>query len=441
MTWGPMHWGHAVSKDLFHWAHLPIALYPDSLGLIFSGSAVVDLNNMSDFGSNENPPLVAIFTYHSVEKEKAGKTDYQNQGIAYSTDSGRTWVKYENNPVLKNQGIKDFRDPKVFWHEQSRKWVMILAVKDHVEIWNSSNLKAWTKLSDFGIDYGGHGGVWECPDLFEMQIEGTSEKRWVMLVSINPGGPNGGSATQYFIGGFDGKTFKTNVDKSQSIWIDYGPDNYAGVTYANITGRKIFLGWMSNWDYAEAVPTDPWRSANTIPRDISLVKVNNNVYVRSTPSQELEKIVSMELTWKDAEVKDSLVLSNPQLDPGMSVVSATFDAKDFAFVLSNEGGEEVRVGFEKQANRFYIDRSKTGKTDFSKKFSRQAFSPRFDTSDKIKVTLVTDVSSVEVFFDDGISVLTALYFSNEKLSKLMIRTQQSVNVSEIKAMQLKSVWK
>lgn len=442
MIWGPMHWGHAVSKDLYHWEHLPIALYPDSLGLIFSGSAVADINNTSGFGSKENPPLIAIFTYHSDEKEKAGKTDYQNQGIAYSTDNGRTWLKYKNNPVLKNQGIKDFRDPKVFWHDQSKKWVMILAVKDHVELWNSDDLKTWNKLSDFGIDYGGHGGVWECPDLFEAQIEGSSEKRWVMLVSINPGGPNGGSATQYFIGDFDGKKFKTDVDKTQSIWIDYGPDNYAGVTYSNIAAeRKIFLGWMSNWAYAEAVPTDPWRSANTIARDISLVNVNGRTYVKSTPSKELENIVTMSLALKDAEVKDSLVLSNPQLDASTSAISATFEAKDFALVLSNAKGEELRVGYEKQANRFYIDRSRSGKTDFSKNFSGHAYAPRFANSDKIKVTMITDVSSVEVFFDDGISVMSGLYFPNEKMTTLTIRAPQPVKVSEIKAMQLKSVWR
>ena len=171
MIWGPMHWGHAISTDLVHWTHLPIALYPDSLGLIFSGSAVVDENNTSGFGSKENPPLVSIFTYHSQEKERAGKTDYQNQGIAFSADSGRTWMKYEQNPVLKNQGIKDFRDPKVFWHEGTKKWVMILAVKDHVELWGSQDLKAWRKLSDFGYGHGAHGGVWECPDLFESKME------------------------------------------------------------------------------------------------------------------------------------------------------------------------------------------------------------------------------------------------------------------------------
>lgn len=442
MAWGPMHWGHAVSKDLFHWSHLPIALFPDSLGLIFSGSAVVDANNTSGFGSKENPPLVAIFTYHSVEKEKAGKTDYQNQGIAFSLDSGRTWTKYENNPVLKNQGVRDFRDPKVFWHDQSGKWVMTLAVKDHVELWGSSDLKTWNKLSEFGNDYGSHGGVWECPDLFEASVEGPAEKHWVMLVSINPGGPNGGSATQYFIGDFDGKTFTTKADKTQSIWIDYGPDDYAGVTYSNIANvRKIFLGWMSNWAYAEAVPTHPWRSANTIPRDITLVEVNGRLYVKSTPSKELQNIVTSSIELKNKEVQDSAVISTPQLDPGLSMVSATLEAKDFAFVLSNAAGEEVKVGYEKQSNRFYIDRRKTGKTDFSKNFNSLAFAPRFATGNEIKVTMVTDVSSVEVFFDDGVSVLTGLYFTNEKLTTLAIKTSEPVNVTDIKAMQLKSVWR
>src|SRR5688572_327195 len=199
-VWGPMHWGHAVSKDLAHWEHLPIALYPDSLGYIFSGSAVVDNGNTTGFGTADKPALVAVYTYHDAKKEKAGRIDYQTQGIAYSVDDGRTWKKYEKNPVLKNPGIKDFRDPNVFWHEASKKWVMILAVLDHVEMYNSSDLKSWTKLSEFGKDFGAHGGVWECPDLFPLTIEGESKEKWVMLVSINPGGPNVGSATQYFIG-------------------------------------------------------------------------------------------------------------------------------------------------------------------------------------------------------------------------------------------------
>ncbi|HTJ52695.1 MAG TPA: glycoside hydrolase family 32 protein, partial [Cyclobacteriaceae bacterium] len=264
MVWGPMHWGHAVSTDMIHWQHLPIAIYPDSLGLIFSGSAVADENNTSGLGTTEKPPMVAMFTYHSMEKEKAGKIDYQNQGIAYSIDKGRTWTKYDHNPVLKNPGIKDFRDPKVFWHAETKKWIVILAVHDHIELYSSDDLKTWHKLSEFGKTYGTHGGVWECPDLFQVKVEKENSKKWVMLVSVNPGGPNGGSGTQYFTGDFDGVKFVADENKKTIKWLDYGPDDYAGVTWSNTPGeRKLFLGWMSNWAYAQQVPTSPWRSAMT----------------------------------------------------------------------------------------------------------------------------------------------------------------------------------
>ncbi|MEL7146805.1 MAG: glycoside hydrolase family 32 protein, partial [Bacteroidota bacterium] len=185
-VWGPMHWGHAVSRDMIVWEHLPIALYPDSLGYIFSGSAVVDWKNSTGFGTAEQPPIVAVYTYHDPLGEKAGKTDFQSQGIAYSIDKGRTWTKYDANPVLPNQGVKDFRDPKVFWHQQSQRWIMTLAELDHISFYASENLIAWEKLSDFGLTYGSHGGVWECPDLFELTVEGTEESKWVLLVSINP---------------------------------------------------------------------------------------------------------------------------------------------------------------------------------------------------------------------------------------------------------------
>ena len=211
-VWGPMHWGHAFSKDLVHWEHLPIGLYPDSLGYIFSGSAVVDWDNTSGFGTNGQPPLIAIFTYHNIEGERAGKNDFQTQAIAYSTDKGRTWIKFEGNPVVPNPGIRDFRDPKVIWHAHTKQWIMVFAAWDHVKIYGSSDLKTWTHLSDFGKNWGSHGGVWECPDLFPMKVEGNQEEKWVLLVSINPGAPNGGSGTQYFIGHFDGTKFSIDGD-------------------------------------------------------------------------------------------------------------------------------------------------------------------------------------------------------------------------------------
>jgi fructan beta-fructosidase len=439
-TWGPMHWGHAISKDLVRWQHLPIALYPDSLGLIFSGSAVIDKENSTGFGTKENPPMVAIFTYHSMEKEKAGRSDYQSQGIAYSNDNGRTWKKYEGNPVLKNQGVKDFRDPKVFYHDESRKWVMILAVKDHIELWASADLKSWNKLSEFGYEYGGHGGVWECPDLFKLKIDGENKVKWVMLVSINPGGPNGGSATQYFAGEFDGRTFIPEVDKSQMVWIDHGPDNYAGVTFSNVPNdRKIFLGWMSNWAYAQEVPTHPWRSAMTAPRDLSLKRVNDKLYVRS--------FISPEFIANATDVKNlsSLIISGetPVQEAGdvsKSVVKATFDAKAFTITLSNERNQMMLLGFDASENKFFIDRSKSGKIDFSKNYNVKSFAPRISTIDKINVTMVIDVASIEVFFDDGVTVMTSVFFSDLPLSNLIFTTKEKMTVSGVSIIKLPSIW-
>ena len=322
-VWGPMHWGHAISTDMLNWEHLPIALYPDELGYIFSGSAVVDWKNTSGFGDGTTPPLIAIYTYHEPEKAReADRTDFQYQGIAYSLDKGRTWTKYEGNPVLDNPGIRDFRDPKVMWHEESQKWIMTLAVKDHISFYSSPDLKAWTFESDFGADVGGHGGVWECPDLFLLPVTGTDEEKWVLLVSINPGGPAGGSATQYFIGDFDGSTFSldstfaTDVTpvngEERSVWIDYGADNYAGVTWSDIPehdGRRLFIGWMSNWAYSQVVPTTVWRSAMTLPREMRLEKRAGSYRISSKPVKELRGIADQPRD-VSANISEGLVLDD-----------------------------------------------------------------------------------------------------------------------------------
>ena len=442
IVWGPMHWGHAVSKDLIHWTHLPIALYPDSLGLIFSGSAVVDKLNTSGFGSKENPPLVAVFTYHSQEKEKAGRTDYQYQGIAYSTDDGKTWNKYEGNPVLENQGIKDFRDPKVFYHDESGNWVMILAVKDHVELWGSTNLKEWSKLSDFGSDYGAHGGVWECPDLFAMNVEGESAPKWVMIVSLNPGGPNGGSATQYFVGDFDGTTFTPDTDKSTIKWIDYGPDNYAGVTWSDTPGdRKIFLGWMNNWAYAQELPTRTWRGANTLPRDLALTHVNGGLFVRSSLVDELGGISESTKDLAELRVDKTLALADHGFEGASQfVLKGTFEAKDFAIEVSNSKDQNIRLGYDSKARRFFVDRSKSGNVTFSKQFPTEIFAPRVASDEEIEMTMVVDVSSVEVFFDDGLTVMTGLFFPDEPLSNVRIHSNEAT-VADLSLHKLRSVWK
>lgn len=441
LTWGPMHWGHAISKDLMHWEHLPVALYPDKNGMIFSGSAVLDKNNTSGLGSAENPPLVAIFTFHNMEREKAGHSDYQSQGIAYSTDAGRTWKMFEGNPVLPNQGVKDFRDPKVFWHDETAKWIMILAVSDHTELWASDNLKQWSKLSEFGREYGAHGGVWECPDLFELPANGNSRK-WVMLVSINPGGPNGGSATQYFTGDFDGKTFTPDNAREVKLWLDYGPDNYAGVTWANASdNRKIFLGWMSNWAYAEAVPTSPWRSATTLPRDLSLVSTPQGLRVGSILSEEISAIAEKGIRKENVTVSDPYALNGEGVnDLSQSLITGTVEVKDFSIELSNSKGQKLAIGFDAGKNQYFIDRGEAGNRGFSEGFVPRIVAPRISPAGKINFTIALDVSSVEVFFDDGLSVMTSLFFPDEVLSTGSISAPASTQIDVLEVKPLRSVW-
>lgn len=437
--WGPMHWGHTVSTDLVHWTHLPVALYPDSLGMIFSGSAVVDKDNTSGFGTPEKPALVAVYTYHDPVGEKQGRNDFQTQGIAYSTDNGRNWTKYKNNPVISNPGQRDFRDPKVFWHEESKKWVMILVAGDHAELYGSPDLKSWAKLSDFGKEYGAHGGVWECPDLFPLTVGGEQERKWIMIVNINPGAPNGGSGTQYFIGGFDGTRFTCDTPPAKTSWIDYGPDNYAGITWSNAPGdKKIFIGWMSNWAYAQAVPTSPWRSANTLPRELKLVRINDSLRVSSTPWPDVEKQKADVKNFGRLVVNDSLDLMS---GTATAMIEGSVEAKDFFFTLSNGNGEKVTVGYELKTNRFFIDRKSSGKIDFSTDFSRDITAPRFASGQMITFTMVADVSSIEVFFDDGATVMTALFFPRQSYDRLkMYSPSGGVKIDSLSVSRLAPIW-
>jgi fructan beta-fructosidase len=443
-VWGPMHWGHAVSTDLVHWEHQPIALYPDSLGMIFSGSAVYDVQNSSGLGTSDNPPLVAIFTYHLMEGEKQGRVDYQTQGIAYSTDKGKTWIKYHGNPVLKNPGIKDFRDPKVFWHTQSKKWVMILAVSDHVELYGSDNLLDWKKLSEFGKENGSHGGVWECPDLFELTVEGEKDSKWVMLLSINPGGPNGGSATQYFVGEFDGQNFTSETPGKDTLWLDYGPDNYAGVTWSNIPesdGRRIFLGWMSNWAYGNVVPTHPWRSAMTVPRELKLARGKNGYHVTSGVAQEINNLVVETKSIPPALLEGEDLYASMSERPAQSWVEGKIESKDFTIELSNSRNERVTVSYDAALNRFSLDRSKSGEIGFSPQFAQRIYAPRISSSDTISFSMVVDVSSVEVFFDEGTTNMTAIFFPSENFDMLEVKSSAPIQSYGFELRRLRSSWK
>jgi fructan beta-fructosidase len=447
-VWGPMHWGHAVSTDMVNWKHLPVALFPDSLGYIFSGSAVADVKNTSGLGTAENPPLVAIFTYHDPAGEKNGSLKFQNEGLAFSMDKGRNWTKYPGNPVLKNPGIRDFRDPKVFWHDESGKWVMILAVHDRIHLYSSPDLIHWTFLSEFGQGIGAHGGVWECPDLFRIKVKETNEIKWVMLVSINPGGPNGGSATQYFTGNFDGTHF---INESKEIrWVDWGRDNYAGVTWSNIPesdGRRLFLGWMNNWQYANVVPTHVWRSAMTVPRQLSLIHTDDGYGLVSVPVRELE-ILRTEKTQLYEELHgsetvrdvfiDSINLSQCELIFDFEQLSNSLDS--FGIILENSAREKLIMGYSADQQQLFVDRTAAGRADFSGSFAGISKAP-YKAGRQMQFHILLDASSVELFVDHGNRVLTNLIFPSVKFNHLKIFSSGgSVIVKKAEFHNLNRIW-
>lgn len=454
-VWGPMHWAHAVTEDFVHWEHLPIGLYPDSLGYIFSGSAVVDWKNTSGFGKDGQPPLIAIFTHHEPKgAEDENNIRFQYQSIAYSNDKGRSWTKYEGNPVIPNPGIKDFRDPKVVWDDDSNQWVMVFAAYDHSKFYGSKDLKSWTHLSDWGKEMGAHGGVWECPDFFQMPVEGTDETKWVLIQSLNPGGPNGGSGTQYFVGDFDGTTFTldpsmaSEVADGKGLWLDYGRDNYAGVTWSDIPaadGRRLFIGWMSNWDYAQVVPTYVWRSANTLPRKMVLQKTDNSYRISSTPVKEIAANRGKSFSISKTDVSEKTNLTDKLgFAPSQSEFILEFenaDAKSFGVELSNSKGESYRIGYDAEKGQYFSDRTKAGDHSFSPKFAAEIHpAPRNSNDKTVKMHLFFDASSSELFADDGATVMTDILFPTENFNQISLFSESGkVSVSG-EAFEMKRIW-
>ena len=608
-VWGPMHWGHAVSTDLLHWEHLPIALYPDSLGYIFSGSAVVDWNNSSGFGKDSTPPLVAIFTYHNMPAEKAGKIDFQYQAIAYSNDKGRTWTKYSGNPVVPNPGLRDFRDPKVFWHEPSHSWIMAVAAWDHLEIYASPNLKNWQKLSEFGKNWGTHAGVWECPDLFPATVEGTGKTKWVLIQNINPGAYQGGSGTQYFVGNFDGKAFtvdpafakdlgvepayvpngeifadfedgtfngwtsegsawgaapvdivaevpgalghkllrsnhggdaatgtlkspeftiahdyinflvgggndklrllvqlivdgkalratsgthretllwnwwdvsqlkgktahielvdnssggwghlnvdhflfadeKAHSETEKAVWLDYGRDNYAGVTWSDAPdGRRIFIGWMSNWDYGQQVPTHPWRSAMTIPRELSLKQTDEGLRLFQHPLPEMKNLRTKTVNLSPGKISGEVKLEQLDFPASQMELVLEFDlngatAREFGVKVSNSRGEYYLAGVNTEKQLLFSDRTHSGKTDFSPLFAnRRHTAPLPPEKGKILLHLFLDRASCEIFLNDGERVMTEIFFPNEDYTTVSLFAEGgSISLLDGAAHRLEGIW-
>ena len=594
-VWGPMHWGHAISEDLVHWEHLPIALFPDEHGLIFSGSAVVDWHNTSGFGVDGKPPLIAIFSYHHMEKEKSGVDDYQTQGIAYSNDKGRTWTKYKSNPVIENPGIRDFRDPKVIWHEETKKWVMAVAALDHLKFYGSKDLKEWTYMSEFGKELGSHDGVWECPDLFPLKSDNGKEY-WILIENMNPGNPNGGSGTQYFIGQFDGIEFTVdqqfmkllakeeavnpegivfesfesgyekwtiegeafgtqpaggslegqnivsgyegsglansfvggdqskgkltsqrftidnnainfligggnhrgrtyislvidgkvvrqsegknseqlnwtgwdvsgykgqlaqieivdnytggwghiNIDeitfadqvasaqRSGSVWLDAGRDNYAGVTWSDVPksdGRRIFLGWLSNWAYAQVVPTEKWRSAMTVPWTLSINHVNGIPRLVGQPVKELDIIAKG--SWKKLDYVAKLPTSGIYELKGQAKV---IDGATFSFEISNSLNEKIIFRYEN--GEFSFNRNECGDLSFSPDFAGISSVERISQSAELNMHAYIDHSSIEIFLDDGQNIFSELFFPETLYTDIEFHGFNEFSIRE-----LKDIWR
>ena len=419
-VWANMHWGHSTSTDLMHWKFEGCAIVPDAWGAIFSGSCVVDHENTAGFGKEA---VVAFYT--SAKASPWG--DVQSQSMAYSLDNGKTFTKYEGNPILTSSE-KDFRDPKVFWYAPGKHWVMILAVGQHMEIYSSVNLKEWKKESEFGAMQGAHGGVWECPDLVEIPVEGTREKKWVLICNLNPGGPFGGSAAQYFVGSFDGKKF-VNESPTQTKWMDWGKDNYATVTWNNAPdGRCIALGWMSNWQYANNVPTRQYRSANTLARDLTLYREGQELYLKSTPSVEVKKARGKKVSIPSFRVSEKHEIVNlfeeKQGAYEVEILIQNAGASKIAFCLLNDKGEKVSMYYDLNRKQFVMDRSESGTVDFSKDFPAVTVAPA-NVDKELTLRLFVDRSSIEAFGEDGKFVMTNLVFPSQPYVKMCFEADKN----------------
>lgn len=413
--WGPMHWGHAVSKDLVYWEHLPIALYPDHNGTIFSGSAVVDWEDTSGFFDGESG-LVAIYT--QTEQIPDSGLSKQRQSIAYSKDNGRTWIAYSGNPVLTDERFVDFRDPKVFWHDATKRWIMVLAAGDRLSLYYSTNLKEWTFASEFGAMDGSHDGVWECPDLFPLPVEGKQgSEKWVLIVSIgdNEEQPEG-SRTQYFIGDFDGITFTNDHGPDSVLWLDYGRDNYAGVTWSDTQGGdRLLIGWMNNWKYANLIPSGEWRGAMTLPRKLSLRQQVEGFRLIQEVPDELREMRADRYEWRDEQIKQGNNLLKGHKGE-LFEIEAEFEmdsAVEFGFKLRIGHETETRVGYDTTAGQLFIDRTRSGLLDFHPQFGCRHSTPLDGANGRIKLHIWVDRSSIELFVNDGELVMTDQIFPLE----------------------------
>ena len=405
-VWGPMHWGHAVSRDLINWQHLPIALFPDEHGMIFSGSAVVDWNNTAGFGKET---LVAIFTSHKDNREA--------QSLSCSTDHGRTWIKYSGNPVIPTPAsMKNFRDPKVFWHENH--WVMSLSAGDAILFYTSSNLKDWEPSGSFGGGYGSTEGVWETPDLFQLSVDNSNEHRWVLTTGVINGAPAGGSGTQYLIGDFDGKTFSSENPKDTILWADYGADYYAAQSWNDEpNGRRLMLGWQNNWEYAKLVPTSTWRGSFSLIRELSLKQTGHGIRLIHQPIPETQILRGKHDHWQKEIIqpgRNALENIHGETLEIMAEFQIAEAVECFGFRVRAGQDEHTTIGYKPKDKTLFVDRTHSGQIDFKDGFASIHSAELLPINNSIRLQIFMDSTSVEVFANDGLVTFTECIFPDRQ---------------------------
>ena len=435
--WANMTWGHATSRDLIHWERQEPTILPAGLGMIFSGSSAIDHHNSAGFGKDA---IVTLYTSAAAS---------QMQSLAYSTDGGNTFTKYPGNPVITME--TEARDPNMFWDEAHQQWVMLLAhaLEKEMLIYTSPDLKQWTLASRFGKGMGAQGGVWECPDLFELPVSGSTgnEKKWALVCNLNPDGPFGGSATQYFIGDFDGTTFKADTDTTGTIptkWMDYGKDHYAAVSWSDApNNRRTVIGWMSNWQYAAEVPTLQYRSANTLPREMGIFKdTDGQYYLSSTPSPELEALRGglHHQSRRFSLGKADKTISLPTQNDGICEILLDIEARKgqvLTLTLANKAGERVVLTYDSDKETLAFDRTQSGIVNFSQDFPAVTVAPTHRHDGKLSLRIFVDRSSIEVFEKEGRLAMTNLVFPNSPYTELSLKCSKGkAKISNLKVYSL-----
>lgn len=427
--WGDMHWGHAVSRDLVHWENRPLAIRADPWGegFAFTGSVVVDHTNSSGLAADGTPPMVALYTGSSIE-------GVQDQRIAISVDGGDTWSQYDRNPVIQNPGLRDFRDPKVFWNGDRHEWVMLLAVGERIDFYTSKNLLNWQRVSEFLCPVADPGDVLECPDLFPLQSE-SGDAHWVLLVSATNQTTLKVQTTRYFVGTFDGQRFETT--DATGRWIDFGPDNYATVTWNDVPaadGRRIGVGWMSNWRYARSAPTYPWRGHMTFPRELTLVEDSRGLHLGFSPVGEIERLRTESVCLEHAPAdSDETRATFSKLSPELLDLDLQFDwdaemPGEFGLMFSNTGGEAAKIIVDVAKDELIVDRTLVGvrlpPPDSATRFE----APLGLAGKQTRLRIMKDRASIEVFGNSGLVAISANLFFDQPFESVSIFSDGDVRV-------------